>query len=132
MPAATSGYLSAHPAGRLYALGGPAAAAAPTATALIGTDRYGTAAKVAASFFAQPTAVGLASGTVFADALAGGAHIAGLGGPILLADPNSATLNGAAVAYLNNAQSALSSSYAYGGSGALPDTLLSAFQTAGG
>ncbi len=54
--------------------------------------------KVAQRFFANPTAVGLASGVAFPDGLTGGAHIGKLGGPLLLTDP--ATLPGNVQQYL--------------------------------
>src|SRR6185437_16107472 len=57
LPPATAAYLAAHP-GTVYAIGGPAATAAPTATAVFGSDRYATAADVAARFFASPSGVG--------------------------------------------------------------------------
>src|SRR5664279_2907372 len=41
LPAETSAYLSAHP-GTVYAIGGPAAAADPAATAIVGADRFDT------------------------------------------------------------------------------------------
>src|SRR5207247_11158152 len=75
MPSVTSAYLGAHP-GSVFALGGPAAAADPAATAVVGTDRYDTATHVAVRFFSGVAAVGVADGLNFPDALAGGAHIA--------------------------------------------------------
>ena len=87
LPATTSGYLTAHP-GKVYAVGGPAVTADPLATALVGSDRYLTAAAVATQLFAGPTQVGLASGATFPDALAGGAFLARAGGPLVLTDPN--------------------------------------------
>src|SRR6202011_544021 len=74
---------------------GPAAAADPKATAIVGTDRYDTSRKVAATFFNQPGLVGIASGVNFPDALAGGAAVSPAGsvffgsGPLLLTDPNT-------------------------------------------
>ena len=40
-------YLKAHPGDTVYAIGGPAAAADPAATAIVGADRYDTAVRVA-------------------------------------------------------------------------------------
>ncbi|WP_194924734.1 cell wall-binding repeat-containing protein [Catenulispora pinisilvae] len=53
---------------------------------LMGSDRYATAAAVAAAFPQQvhTTHVGIATGEQFADALAGGAMMAALGQPLLL------------------------------------------------
>jgi len=80
---ATSSYLAAHP-GTRYAIGGPAAWADPTATALAGATRYDTSAAVGQAFFPDATAASVADGDNFPDALAGG-PLAGLSAqPILL------------------------------------------------
>ena len=88
--AETTAYHLAHP-GPDYAIGGPAALADPNATAIVGSDRYATAAAVAARFWAPPasqsTYVGCASGVAFPDALSGSANIAGHSGPLLLVPP---------------------------------------------
>jgi hypothetical protein len=75
----------------VYAVGGSAAAADRAATPLVGSDRYATAALVAAHFFTLPTTVGVASGANFPDALAGGAFLAHSHAPLLLAAPTSLT-----------------------------------------
>src|SRR6185437_12527687 len=67
LPSSVSTYLTAHP-GKVYAIGGPAIIAYPSATALVGADRYATAAAVATKFFTSPTTIGVASGVKFADA----------------------------------------------------------------
>jgi len=87
LPEVTARYLAEHAAAQTYALGGPAAAAAPETTKVVGENRYGTAAKIATRFFDQPTGVGVASGTVFADALSGGADAAAQDWPMLLTHP---------------------------------------------
>lgn len=87
MPDASAQYLAEHATAPVYALGGPAAGAAPSATALVGTDRYDTAVKVAKAFFTAPSGVSVASGVVFADALAGGADAAAQGWPLLITRP---------------------------------------------
>jgi hypothetical protein len=87
MAPATAAYLQAAAPQRI-ALGGPARAADPGAEAVVGVDRFDTAAKVAARFFPQAQVVGLASGRSFADALAGGVRLARLGGPLLLSEPD--------------------------------------------
>ena len=78
------------------AVGGQAATAmttikgsAGTYVSAVGRDRYETAAKVAAAFLPNGKAaqIGVATGTVFADALTGGAYQATVGGPLLLTDP---------------------------------------------
>ena len=86
LPAVTAAYLTAHP-GTVYAVGGPAAKADPTATAIVGVDRYATAADLATRFFAAPTLVGVATGVSFPDALSGGAQLARVDAPLLLATP---------------------------------------------
>jgi putative cell wall-binding protein len=85
MPPATAAYLAAHPDLPVIAIGAPAGRVAPTARLIAGADRYATAVAVAAALFPSSVPVaGLASGEVFPDALAGGAHAAGRGGPLLL------------------------------------------------
>lgn len=92
------GYLDAmHTAGvDEYAVGGAAANVARTWDyAFNGADRYSTAAAVAEGFWADastpnddPTAIGLATGMNWPDALAGGAFMAG-GGPLVLCRTDS-------------------------------------------
>jgi putative cell wall-binding protein len=85
MPSATAAYLAAHPGLIVTAVGGPAAQARPAAPSIVGADRYATAVQVAQTFFGGTVpVVGLATGESFADALAGGAHVAVAGGPLLL------------------------------------------------
>lgn len=50
----------------------------------MGATRFETAVGVAEAFFSAPAAVGVANGFAFPDALSGGAHVAGRGGPLLL------------------------------------------------
>ncbi|MEZ0106035.1 putative cell wall-binding protein [Catenulispora sp. EB89] len=78
------------------AIGGQAATAmttikgsAGTYSAAFGATRYETAAAVASHFLpnGKNAEVGFATGTVFADALTGGAYQATVGGPLLLTDP---------------------------------------------
>jgi putative cell wall-binding protein len=113
----TSRYLARHPADNRVAIGGPAATADPTATAYDGSTRYQTSEAVAAAYFPHPTVVGLASGLVFADALAGGAELARLGGPILLTDANG--MPPSVGAYLTANSSAITLAIIFGGTSAL-------------
>jgi YVTN family beta-propeller protein len=122
MPSATTAYLAAHP-GTTYAVGGPAATADPSASAISGTDRYATAALVAQQFFTSPATVGLASGTTFADALPAAAYLARLGGPLLLTDPNA--LPSTASTYLTAVQSSVTKALVFGG----PNAVSTAAQT---
>ena len=88
LPAETSAYLSAHP-GTVYAIGGPAATADPSATAIFGADRFDTAVDVATKFFSAPTGVGIATGMSFADALTGGALLGHVTAPLVLVGTSS-------------------------------------------
>jgi putative cell wall-binding protein len=87
--AATQTWLNAHAGMPVVTVGGPAASAFTGGTHLSGADRYETSVKVAEHFFSGPHVAGLASGTVFPDALSGGAHLGPLGGPMLLTQPGS-------------------------------------------
>jgi putative cell wall binding repeat protein len=88
---ATAAYLAAHPSGPRYALGGPAAAADPSAQAFIGTDRYDTAAQVADQFFPAAATIGVATGAGFPDALSAGYNLGAKQAPLLLV-PSSGAL----------------------------------------
>jgi YVTN family beta-propeller protein len=127
MAPATTAYLAAHP-GTTYAVGGPAATADPSASAISGTDRYDTAALVARQFFATPTTVGLASGVTFADALPAAAYLARAGGPLLLTDPNA--LPSTASTYLNVSQSGITRALAFGGASAVSTAASTEFSAA--
>jgi YVTN family beta-propeller protein len=124
MSAATSAYLASHQ-GTVFAVGGPAAAASQDATKVVGIDRYETAAETAKQFFVNPTAVSIANGSTFADALRGGAS---LDGPLLLTtSPGLAT---PASAYLASVRSSLSNVTVVGGTAALADSTMSAAENA--
>jgi len=82
-PASVTDYLQGRRA-TTYAVGGPAAAAFPSAKKVAGGTRYGTSQEVARAFFSGHTAVGIASGLAFPDALAGGLHASVHGAPLLL------------------------------------------------
>jgi putative cell wall-binding protein len=115
VPAETATYLAG--VHTTYAVGGPAAAAVPSAIAILGTDRYATAAAVATKFFPTSTVVGVATGTGFPDALAGGAQLALMGGPLLLS--SAASVPAATTSYLTADHSALTKIYVYGGTSVL-------------
>lgn len=84
-----------------------------------GADRYATARAVADKF-AAPKAVGIATGSGFADALTGGAAMATLGQPLLLTDPK--TLSDEPHSWVKSAHSAgLSAVVVFGGTGAVSD-----------
>ena len=102
MPAATLTYLQKYDPNSelLVAVGGPAAKATTghgADRAVVGADRYDTARRVAERFTApagsaRVTAVGLATGDNWPDALAGAAAMGNLRGPLLLTP--SASLSG--------------------------------------
>ena len=116
MPSITRSYLNAH-VGTVYAVGGPAATADGGAIRIVGADRNSTAAAVASTFFPTPLTLGIASGATFADAMSGGAYLARLGGPVLLAYPTS--LPASTSNYLSAVRSGLASSSLFGGSAAI-------------
>jgi len=84
MPAETAAYLQARPGIRRVAVGGQAAAADPGAERIVGADRFETSVALARRFFNGAPSAGVANGTNFPDALAGGAHVGSRGGPLLL------------------------------------------------
>ena len=110
----TAAYLAAHSADKRYALGGPAAAADPSATPEVGQNRYQTAVFVASAFFSAPKTVGAATAFAFPDALSGGAAIAKAGGPVLLV-PSSGLLPGPVTDYLQINAPSITSATIYGG-----------------
>lgn len=88
VPPETAAYLEGRDVTR-YAVGGDAAAAFPSAEALVGDDRFDTSVVVADRFFREPTTAGVATGLDFADALTGGAVLGlidGGPGPMLLTE----------------------------------------------
>jgi putative cell wall-binding protein len=118
---ATAAWLAAHAGVTRYAVGGPAAAADPSATAISGADRYATAAGVATKFFSPASQVALANGTAWPDAAVAAASSALSGAPLLLvttdASPNAvATWLGA---------NPLTSVTAFGGTTRISDGVLS-------
>jgi putative cell wall-binding protein len=127
MPSETATYLAAH-AKTTYAIGGPAAAAAPTAHAIVGADRYATAVAVATTFFTAPTTLGIATGTNFPDALAAGALLAHAGAPLLLTD--SGSLPTPTLQYLTSVASSATSAHIFGGTLAVSDSVRTAVSTA--
>jgi len=125
---ATAAYLSAHPADKSTAVGGPAAAADPSAVAVSGPDRFATAVMVAQHFFTSPATLGFASGLAFPDALAGGGAIGATGGPMLLV-PACGSLPSALASYLGSSTGVTSGSL-YGGTSAVGDDVLAELESA--
>jgi hypothetical protein len=87
LPPSVATYLQGLSSPTVYAVGQAAHLADPSAKAIVGGDRFATAALVSANFFTDPTTVGVATGLNFPDALAGGAFMGYEGGPILLTQP---------------------------------------------
>jgi ell wall binding domain 2 (CWB2)/Bacterial Ig-like domain (group 3) len=128
VPAETATYLAGTHV--TYAIGGPAAAAVPSATAILGSDRFATAAAVATKFFPSSAVVGVATGAGFPDALAGGAQLALMGGPLLLS--SAASVPTSTSNYLNADHSVLTNVYVYGGTAVLGDVVVSQLTAAFG
>ena len=126
LPASVRDYLSAHP-GIVYAVGGPAVAADPSAIALMGADRYATAV-AAAALFSGPNTLGVASGVTFADALSGGAFLAHVDGPLLLSAP--AVLPSSTTSYLQAVRGTVRTSTLFGGPTALAPAVATAVSVA--
>jgi len=120
----TAAYLDTHTGDTRTAVGGPAAAADPSAFPLIGSDRYATAVMVAQHFFPSPSMLGFASGLAFPDALSGGANIGEQGGPMLLV-PACGSLPAALSSYLKSVHLSVTGGSLYGGPLAVGDDVLS-------
>lgn len=121
---ATSQWLGEHPGLPRTAVGGPSAAADPAAKAVVGADRYATAAYLAREVFASPDYVGMASAVAFPDALAGGADAGGKGGPLLLVPP-CGPLPSSVAGELSSLSGAITTGTLYGGTQAVGDDVLS-------
>lgn len=117
MPAITKTYLDSFPHAERIAVGAQAATADPSATKIAGASVYDTARLLAQRYFPFPKTAALASGTVFADALAGGAHIGRVGGPLLLSEPTR--LPAEIAGYLSTNKDHLGAVTLYGGPAAL-------------
>jgi hypothetical protein len=129
MPApATTSYLSGHSSDHQVALGGPAAAAYPSATPVVGADRYATSVMIAATFFPSPNVVGLASGDEFADALTGGPHAAAKAGPLLLVQLGGVPAS--VRSYLSTNAVSIAAGFVYGGPAVIADATLADAQRA--
>lgn len=121
---ATDAYVAGHPDATLFAVGDEAATAHPDATAVTGTDADATAVAAAERFFETPTVVGIARNDEFPDALAGGAHIARAGGPILFTPQDA--VSAAPSAYLCAHADTIGSFVVYGGTAAISDAVYGA------
>jgi putative cell wall-binding protein len=113
MPPSVGTYLAGLTSPTVYAVGQAAHVADPSATPIVGGDRYATAALVASEFFTSPTLVGIATGANFPDALAGGAFMGMVGGPVLLTGP--LTLQSADGLYIGQNHANLTQAFLFGG-----------------
>gem|GEM_PF-769379 len=125
MAAPTSAWLGAHPSAAVAAIGGAAATADPSATAFVGTDRYATAAKVAASVLPSTVGIVIATGADFPDGLAGAAYAAHFGWAMLLVSPGGTTLNADQANYLHAVASPVKNLVTIGGTAAVPAAVVS-------
>ncbi|MBK9180700.1 MAG: cell wall-binding repeat-containing protein [Acidimicrobiales bacterium] len=126
IPPATGAYIGGK---KIYAIGGPAAAASPSSESIVGADRYATASAVATKWFSSPSAVGVATGLDFPDALTGGAHIAiRASGPMLLTQTTAlpTSTNG----YLMAKKVPIAVAFVYGGPAAVAANVVQAIQVA--
>jgi putative cell wall-binding protein len=121
MAAATAAYLAGRPDATVYAVGGPAAAAAtlPTSNELVGANRYATATIVADRFFPEPTTAAFASGADYPDALSAAAYGGDIGAPVLLVAPSA--VPDVVSGYAQRHRATLRGSVLLGGTGAVSD-----------
>ena len=126
MVTATSAYLATH-GKTVYAIGGPAAKADAAAIALVGADRYGTAVKVAQTFFAGASTIGFATGQNFPDALTGGVFVASEAAPILLIENNA--IPASVADYLSTTKADVATAHLFGGELVLTTSLQGAIET---
>jgi putative cell wall-binding protein len=122
MPSVTSAWMTGHAGLATTAVGGSAAAADPTATPIVGADRYATAAKVAITVAPAATGIVLATGIDFPDGLAGATYAVHNGWSLLLLNPQASGLNSTQSSYLGTAAATVTSVTAIGGTSALPTT----------
>lgn len=127
MPAVTKSFLDTLPKAErtLYGVGGAAYQAAsvydPMAYDVSGQSRYDTALQVAWWFFGGQSHVGLATGTNWPDALAGGALMGLLNGPLMLTPGTATELGFEAQFLLGQAGGSIREVLVLGGTGAVND-----------
>jgi putative cell wall-binding protein len=126
MPDSTNDFLRTHPNVPVNAIGGDAERAMPSAASFVGEDRYATAVLVADHVLSGSTTVGVASGERFPDAITGGAHIAALGGALVLTRADS--LPEATADWLVDAP--VIAPFVYGGPVAISDAVVAAIEAA--
>lgn len=122
MPSSTKTWTAKHSGLTITAIGGGAAKAAPTATPIVGADRYATAADVASAVAATASGVVLVTGTTFADGLAGAVFAVHNGWSLLLVNPQANALNADQISYLHGVSQTARTVTAVGGTSAISDT----------
>ena len=120
----TMSWLDAHGGVTKFAIGAVAAKAAPTASAIAGSDYADTSRKVAEQFYPAPAAVAFASSANFPDALTGGAHASSFDAPLLFTDPGA--LPQTIKDYLTGLKSTISIGFLYGGTAAITEDVRAA------
>jgi hypothetical protein len=126
LPAATKTYLNNNSQADLAGIGGQAVTALgayPNTIQIVGSTRYQTAAFVAQVFFGGSRYAGVATGTDWPDALAGGALLGTLGGPLLLTNGKGTTLNADTAWILSDRSASISNPLIFGGAGVVTDGL---------
>jgi Tol biopolymer transport system component len=129
LPAASRAYLDSLPRKPLiWGVGHAAAAAAlsydPEALDMVGVNRYDTADYVSQIFFAGHRYAGVATGADWPDALAGGALMGALNGPLLLTLGTATDLNPYTRNRLDETSGAVHTGLVFGGSGVVTDRQL--------
>ena len=118
---AVDAYLAANADAEVVTVGATATTAYPGRRAVGGQDPVDTAVAVANEWFPTASVVGVARVDVFADALAGGAHIAQRGGPVLLS--TSSSLSTPTGDHLRGVADIVEDAVLYGGTAALSTTV---------
>lgn len=120
LPTATRNYLdSKYASADFYAIGGQAVDALwpYDRYTVFGRNRYETAREVAYSFFGGSYYAGIATGTNWPDALAGGALLGTVNGPLLLTAGNATALSGPTQSYLSEHSGSITGGLIFGGPG---------------
>ena len=117
----TNAYLAARPDSLVLGIGGQAAAATEpyNSVPVFGLTRFDTAAQVAYAFFGPQPYVGVATAYNWPDALAGGALMAVLNGPLLLVNGAEAALHPATFEVVAQYSGAESTALVFGGTGVI-------------
>jgi putative cell wall-binding protein len=126
----TAAYLATLARTTRYALGGAAAAADTTATAVFGADRYATSAAIASMFFPAPSLVGIATGASFPDALGAGPDLGARGAPLVLVPRGVSTLPSVLQNYLGAVSGTVIGGDVFGGPDAVSADTVTAAQNA--